>query len=162
MALPKVLPNVYHWEYLNTRPHAHRTATDFACLMRCWFIAKVFRKSPFIIDSPGKLSATWLVHCGEGLNQSDPRGVMSLKCEIQIYPKTVSCAPSFSGKLLVLTFGNCAHWLLWDYPVEELFLYVYMVCHYTTAHSRVRRSAKLFISWKASPHHLAKLKNLSL
>jgi hypothetical protein len=59
------------------------------------------------------LGSCRLVHCGGGLNQSDPRGVMSLKCEGDSninYSKSVSRAPSFSGKLPVLTFrlADCA------------------------------------------------------
>lgn len=82
-----------------------------------WFIAKVFWKSPLPLLIV--LGSCRLVHCGGGLNQSDPRGVMSLKSarEIQIninfYQKRFMRAPSFSGKLpgahiQICSRGDCA------------------------------------------------------
>jgi hypothetical protein len=117
------------------------------------------------------LGSCRLVHCGGGLNQSDPRGVMSLKCEgdSNICSKSVSRAPSFSGKLPVLTFriANCAPFATAALIAVGLssggtFLSAMYTPLLSAAHSRVRRSAKLFISWKASLCHSAKLKNLSL
>jgi hypothetical protein len=45
------------FEYLNTHAVQQQILHASCDVWPRWFIAKVFRKSPFIIDSPGKLSA---------------------------------------------------------------------------------------------------------